>query len=238
MIEKAIKLYEYDELSESAKKKIREEWRNDPFIMDGYNSDYRNTLDEFCELCGIKMSEWEVSDWTHSFRINFGEKYPYEICDKDGYVDEYLSLDCLSGKLLFRYVLHNIIPPMIRGKCHSTRGYYDENRKYHYKWRRSCVVMEDEPEKGNCPLTGCCTDSNIIEPLMKYYRGWAKYPADYTFGDLMNECLESFFSAWESGWEYQLTDEAIDECIEANDNGQLYFANGIAYNGELDHVAA
>lgn len=228
MVTKEIKLYEYSELCEDAKNRIRAEWRNDPFIMEGYDSDYRETLNKFCELCDIEARDWEVSDWDYSFRIDFSEKYPYEILDKDGYVNEYLSLEDLSGKLLFRYVYNHIIPHLIKGKYHS-KGHTDENGKYTYKCRRSRVVMDDEPEKGSCPLTGVCMDCDIIEPIMKYYRKWTKYPEDYTYEDLMNECLDSFFNAWQKEWEYRLSDEAVDEDIESNWDDKLFLADGTEY---------
>lgn len=229
MITKEINLYEYSELSENAKNRIRDKWRSYG-VMDGCNSDYENTLNEFCELCDIKVRNWEVSDWNYSFRIQFSEKDAYATYDKRGYVDEYIMLRELSGKLLFRYVYNYIIPSLIKGKYHSTSGYYDENQKYHYEWRRSRVVMEDEPEKGSCPLTGFCMDCDIIEPLMKYYRNWAKYPEDYTYEDLMNECLDSFFNAWQKEWEYRLSDEAVDEDIENNWDNKLFFADGTEFD--------
>lgn len=238
MITKTINVYSYDELSDSAKDKIRERWRNCPYgLMEPFNGEYESTLEKFCEICDIKMKYWEVDTYMHNFSINFCERYPYERCDKDGYVDEYIALESLSGKLLFRYVLNNIIPYLIRGKYHS-KYYYDHNGKWHCKSRRSRVVMEDEPEKGYCPITGVCMDCDIIEPLMKYYRNWAKYPADYTFEDLMNECMESFFTAWQNEYEYRYSDEGIDEVIEANFDDKLFFSDGTECRGEADEIAA
>lgn len=72
---------------------------------------------------------------------------------------------------------------------------------------------------------------------MKYYRAWPTYPADYTYEDLMNECLSAFFDVWEKDYEYQYSDEAIDEYIEANWSDRLYFSDGTVYDGELDEVA-
>lgn len=227
MVTKEIKLYSYSELSEDAKNRVRESWRSND-VMEPFNGEYRDTLDKFCEICGIGMSYWEVDSWYHRFGIDYRENCPYEICDKDGYVDEYLSVEDLTGKLLFRYVYNHIIPYLINGRYHS-KGHTDENGKYHYKSRRSRVVMDDEPEQGTCPLTGVCMDCDIIEPLMKYYRNWAKYPEDYTFADLMEECLESFFSAWEKEWEYRLSDEGVDEDIECNCDDILFLDDGTEY---------
>lgn len=229
MVTKEIKLYEYSELCEDAKNRIREEWRSGD-VMECYNGDYEATLNEFCDLCGIKMSYWEVDSWYHRFRVDYSDRVAYEVCDKDGYVDEYLYFEDLTGKLLFRYINNNIVPNLIKGMYHSI-GHTDENGKYAYKSRRSRVVMEDEPEQGSCPLTGVCMDCDIIEPLMKYYRNWAKYPADYTFADLMEECIESLFKAWQNEWEYRLSNESLDEDIENNADGQLYFEDGIEYHG-------
>lgn len=231
MIRKIINLYEYRELSADAKNRIRDEWRTYD-VMDAYNGDYESVLKEFSEICNVNVYEWEVGLYRSSFRFKC-DGYPYEVCDKDGYVDEYIALESLSGKLLFRYVLNNIIPHIVKGKYHST-GHTDANGKYTYKSRRSRVVMECEPERGACPLTGYYADCDILEPIMKYYRTWASYPSDYTYEDLMNECLSAFFDVWEHDYEYQNSDEAVDESIECNWGDKLFFADGTEYGGELD----
>lgn len=223
MITKEINLYEYSELSEDAKNRICKEWREDPFIMDGYNSDYEGVLDKFFELCDIEAS-WQVSDWNYSFRIRFSKEEVYAIRDSRGYVDEYIMLRDISGKLLFRYVYNEIIPCLIKGKYHST---WKDGK---CKSRRSRVVMEDEPEQGSCPQTGYYADCDIVEPIMRYYRNWAKYPENYTFADLMDECLDSFFEAWKHEWEYRLSDESVDECIEANWYDKLFLEDGTEYH--------
>lgn len=233
MITKTINLYKYDELSEAAKDRIRDEWRGCGDIMDAYNSDYEAVLEKFSKICNIDVYDWSVGLCGSQFRFNC-EGCPYEVYDSEGYVDDYIELASLSGKLLFRYVLNNIIPYIIKGKYYSTGGHYDENRKYHYKYRHSRVIMDDEVEKGVCPLTGYYADCDIIEPIMKYYRAWTTYPADYTYEDLMGECLSAFFDVWEKDYEWQNSDEAIDEAIEVNWDDKLYFEDGTEYNGEYD----
>lgn len=235
MITKTIKLYEYSELSETAKETIRDKWRSHD-VMEGYNSDYIATMNAFEKLCDIKICRWEVSDWNHRFDIDYGCTGVYEYPDKDE-LWNWVYLDDLKGKHLFRYVSTNIIPYIVKRK---------ELWKNYPKKFVSRVNYETEPEKGTCPLTGVCMDCDIIEPLMKYYRNWARdYNDDYTFADLMEECVESFFKAWQSEWEYRMSDESIDEDIEANTTWmsgkelvtQMYFADGTEYNGELDEVA-
>lgn len=217
-----INLYSYNELSEDAKDKIRDKWRYDGYgVMDGYNDDWEGTLDKFCDLCNIKAKNCEVDNWHHYFSIDYGCNSVYEVqLDEDTWDNIYI--EDLSGKLLFRYISNNIIPYLIKGKYHSV-GHTDENGKFTYKSRRSRVVKTFD----DCPLTGVVCD--IIEPLMKYYRNWAKYPDDYTYADLMNECLESFFKAWSAEWEYRLSDEAVDEDIEANWDDEMFLESGERY---------
>lgn len=228
MITKTFELYEYNELSEEAKDRIRDEWRGCDDLMDAYNSDYEAVLTEFSKICNVNVFDWSVGLYGSHFRFDC-KGYPYEVYDNEGYVDEYIELASLSGKLLFRYVLNNIIPHIIKGKYYS-RWHYDENGKAHSKHRYSRVIME----KGSCPLTGYYADCDIIEPIVKYYRAWTTYPADYTYEDLMKECLNAFFDVWEKDYEYQDSDEAIDEMIEANWDDRLYFEDGTEYNGKLD----
>lgn len=224
---KTINLYEYHELDEFAKDVIRNKWREFD-LMDDYNYEYRQTLERFSEICNINVFEWEVGIYgAHHFRFKC-EGYPYEIYDNEGYVDDYIELASLSGKLLFRYISHTIIPYIVKRKTYW---------KNWPKKRTSRILYDCYPEQGSCPLTGVCMDCDIIEPLMKYYRNWAKYAADYTFEDLMNECLESFFSAWENEYEWRYTDEAIDEVIESNWDDKLFFEDGTEYCGELDEIA-
>lgn len=226
MTTKEITLYNFTELSDEAKSKARQLWIGDGALIASWlGDDFEPTLDEFCKICDIKAKDWEVDDWHHSFSIDYGCYAPYErMIDEDTWEDVYI--EDLSGKLLFRYVCNNIIPYLMKGKYHSTSGYTDEDGKYHYKSRRSRVVIDLEPEKGGCPLTGMCHDCDIIEPLMKYYRNWAKYPADYTYADLMEECLESFFSAWQKEWEWRLSDETVDEDIESNWDEDMFLEDG------------
>lgn len=147
MVTKTINVYSYDELSENAKDRVREQWRRCD-LMDCYNSDYEATLEEFGKICNVKVKDWEVG--LHGSYLRFDcEGYPYEICDKDGYVDEYVALESLSGRLLFRYVLHNIIPYIIEGKYFGrlVNDGTKPNGRRHVK-RYSRVIMADEIEKG------------------------------------------------------------------------------------------
>lgn len=220
-----INLFKFNELSETAKERVRSEWReHDSF--DAWDSEWQATMEEFCKICGIEVHNWKVSEWMYDYRIRYDDYHPiYEVYDKNNDVWESVYDEELSGKLLFRYVNNNIIPRLMKGKYHSV-WYTDENSKQTYKKRRSKVVIETEPEKGTCPMTGYCGDCDVIEPLMKYYRNWAKYPDDYTFADLMEECIDALFKAWQNDIEWQMSDECVDENIESNWGDNWYDENG------------
>lgn len=51
-------VYSFDELDDNAKEKVREKFC---FLIDAWGADYRNTLDKFCDILGIKIKDWEVS---------------------------------------------------------------------------------------------------------------------------------------------------------------------------------
>lgn len=61
-------LYSFDELSEESSKKVveNERWNVMGDVMDGYSSDYRNSLNEFESLFHIRCN-WEVNYCSYSF---------------------------------------------------------------------------------------------------------------------------------------------------------------------------
>jgi hypothetical protein len=66
---------------------------------------------------------------------------------------------------------------------------------------------------GGCPFTGCGTDCALFDPLAEF----VKRPDARTFGELLNECLESFLSTAADAYESCYEDEYVDETIRANE---------------------
>lgn len=67
-----VNLYEYNELSETAKQKA-----HDDYLSTGFDSassyDFRTTLYKFCAAFGVNLIEWQVDEFNHSFRFSVNE---------------------------------------------------------------------------------------------------------------------------------------------------------------------
>lgn len=64
-----------------------------------------------------------------------------------------------------------------------------------------------------CPFTGFCGDEALLDPL----RAFLLKPDDTNLLGLFQKCVDSWVSAWVSDMEYESSDEAITESIEANE---------------------
>lgn len=204
---KQIEVYCFSELPEDIQKKVVE-YRKEEISKELINSsshECRDSLKAFEDLTYTK-AYWEVDSCNYRFNID---------CDlfiTCGLDDSIYLLDS-SGKNLFRFIHNNIIPEIIVRKI-----YYKCNRR-----RKSNIQYEVD----ECCLSGCYLDWKLIEPIVDYYRSWAKYPSSFTYKDLMDCCYDSFFGAWKSEMEECESDDRIrEEIIERND---LYTKTGRIY---------
>lgn len=58
-----IDVFTFDELSEEAKEKAREWWRNDCDPL-AWNDESRGSIEAFCDHFGVKLKEWEVCPYS------------------------------------------------------------------------------------------------------------------------------------------------------------------------------
>lgn len=56
-------VYQYEELSDSAKERAREWARQIPDLY-GWSDDSRNSIQKFCEHFGVKLTSWNVGPWS------------------------------------------------------------------------------------------------------------------------------------------------------------------------------
>lgn len=194
-----VNLFKFDELSESAQRTIidRECYEIQEDAMDSYGYDYRATLDRFCEIFGITMTDWSVSDCGHSFSFRF-----------DGPIYDW-TFDCLyasevSGKLLLRYLNGIYI-----------KKAYSKKNKY---------VQPFDPN-ADCPLTGYCYDCAILAPIVDWYK---KPDHGITLHDLIQQCLEMFFQAWEDDYDFHASDEFCRQELSVGSRWEdvLYYSDG------------
>jgi hypothetical protein len=188
----SVNLYTFDELSEKAKQKARD-W----FAAQGWDdtTEAQASLRAFEKVFPVRIKDWNVGWGGDYIRFFFEGK------------DE---IEALSGWRLATYIWNNYRDDIYKGKYYSTKGFYDENKKYHYKFRHSKVILES----GSCPFTGDCYDEDLLDPLWKFL----KNPSDsICFSDLMRMCLDSWVKCISSEADYHTTDEYISETCDAND---------------------
>jgi hypothetical protein len=82
-------------------------------------------------------------------------------------------------------------------------------------------------------LTGVCYDCDILEPIAKYLS--RPYSESYTLEDLVNDCLDNFFSAWQEEIEYVNSYECVKEYLTEYDDND-YYANGKVFDGVLEEA--
>ena len=196
--------YTFDELGEAAQRKAWEMGYCN--LSEDYSSEYRATLEKFEYLFDIKVYRWSVDDWSYTFDFV-----------KAGRADE-----CPDGNALrvARYIWNNYADAITKGKFFSIGHYI--NGKYTYKSRHSKILLEMD----NCPLTGCYTDTDILQPVIDclHYKQFFE-----DFDDLITTCLDRFFRSWRDAIEYANSFEYFEEIATINewqflDNGTLWRA--------------
>lgn len=222
MKEVKVKLYTFDELSEDAKHNVCEKERsrqyNFGFDCQEYDAGERvSTLDSFCKVFGI---EYQI-DYDHSTRF-----ISWSFKDED--IDD--RADDICGKYLLRF-LNNYYYDIRSRKYYATRGYYDENRKYHYKFRHSRIIWIEQ----NCPFTGMIYDCDILDLIFDWYKrpDWK-----LSLRDLFENCFGYYLQCWDKEDEYRMSDENIGDMISANRPDDLYYEDGTKFSGIYEEDAA
>ena len=224
MKEFKIKLYSFDELSESAKAMICDKERENVYgnygtmAQESDADDRLETLNKFCEVFNITYR----IDYDHQYRFIVWQFVDvnmngYEWCDED-----------IKGKYLLRF-LNRFYKDITSPKYYSTKGYWDENKKYHYQYRHS----KFQRERGNCPFSGMCYDEDILDKIWEWYDNpnW-----DITLHDLFDDVFHHYMRLWEKEDDYRMSDEYIGEMISINDSEKLYYENGVEFEGSADEL--
>jgi hypothetical protein len=198
-------IFTFEELSEEAKQKAIENYRNEmPADTSYYWDEARESVKGFHSTFG---SEEGRSSWLD--------------IRTDGIEDNALEL---SGQRLRTYLLNNYEGAFFERKSrgHSKDDHRSEEkprahrlvaaiRKDHkgkcYRVFRSNFIVES-----CCPFTGVCYDEDLLQP----FKDFIKNPDKRTFEDLLTEAVNSLRKSLENEDEYRNSDEAITEDIEAN----------------------
>jgi len=183
-----VNLYKFSELPEETKEKVLNNWRNDNYFDDFYITDANNTFKSFAKLFNIN---WRNIDYCEPYRNEYSIKLDDNVIQ-------------LSGQRLSTYIWNNYKNDLFKGKY-----LYKKPLSGNTKSKHSKIQLEH-----SCVLTGVCYDDDILAPIYEFLD---KPKDNINFETLINDCIYSLCHSVSSEIEYQNTDEAITETIEAND---------------------
>ena len=221
MKEITIRIYEYDELSDKAKRKAYEDWlsMNHEHFRDG---EVLASLKRIEEEFGIEVTRWSYGACSYDCgTVRF-----------ENWNDDQLALAGERARaFLWNNFGHLVMQPRthyymkVDGKWRNCVG--QESRKYESK------VFFDRTYDGTCPLTGVCFDNDALDPLACFCFGvkWDEkakkrvmVPHDErwrwkskTVEDVIRECVDALFESAQKDCEYQDSEEHFAEMCSAND---------------------
>lgn len=204
------RIYTYRELSEEAKEKAIENYRNQ------YNGDFMPFLDDATEtlkkFCNLFEIEYTTIDYLETGRSKYHTTVSDEIKELSGsrlvsYLWNNFKNDLFTGKY-YRLpsgnkITHNRVKST---KCPS--GYFNA---YH-----SAIQLAH-----CCELTGVCYDEDILEPVYKTlnYKDF-----NTTYEGMITECIENLCQSVQKEAEWRDSDEYIKDEMQAN--GVEFTRNG------------
>jgi hypothetical protein len=169
----------------------------------GWWSEIHKVEQEFKERFGVElMPNYDYPNYSRA---------PNLLVKEDWYGNHDLYAEDICGQKLVSYLLNHHFHNIYEGKYYSTRGYYDENRKYHYRWRKSKVIFEPR-----C-LQGVCFGYDVMDPIHNLIANRRDVPEHYSLRDLFTDCAKSLAQIVYDDIEYHNSEEAFLEYAENND---------------------
>lgn len=195
------KVYKFNELSEQAKQKAIDFYRNANYGS-GHNQHY------FDEVTDSVKAVIEL------FNLKIGREYT-DI--RTSHIDD--NILELKGIRLYKYLINNyynqlftptyikILDRPVKWKqfiCKVIKGQSGEYTQIYSKQKRD----------NSCVLTGICYDMDILDPIYSFL----KYPdKNVTFADLMSDIESAISKTYDNTEEWINSDEFIKDEIEANE---------------------
>lgn len=186
-------VYSFKELSEEAKEKAIESFRDDGSYL-SWQDEAVNSIEEISKAMNCK-AEWYSYD---------GIKYYVSFTS-----NEYEDIEALEGKRAYAYIVNNYLMPNKSYKIYwKDKCIYTDGRK---NWKRKSNLFYSWDD---CPFTGYIMDYCFIEAWKSWEKNFNKYS---TVGEFINLVADTLAEDWTKDNEYQQTDEYIIEMIEVND---------------------
>jgi hypothetical protein len=194
--------YQLSELSEEAKQTAIREYRGEGVDTSHNWNEARESVKEFCDLFNVSDGR---NSWLDIICSSFGEAS---------------NRNELTGQRLRTYLLNNFPSAFYERKYHKSHHSEEKPAPHRMRsikpWSKGgywVTLRSNFETESCCPFTGVCYDEYLLQPL----KDFVKKPDNRNFEDLMTEAGESLCKSLESGDEYQNSDEAIIERMEAND---------------------
>ena len=181
-------VYQYNELSKQAQQVALSSLREEIAAtrIEADSYYYRDTLENIEQIFRIKVYDWSVGDYKPYFRFHFVG------------IDEDMENE---PRLLLRYLNTNVLPCI-----DNKKRYYSKTARASRKSRILCYKYYD------CCLTGCWTDSAVDNALDNINESAKNKLSAREFVDNL---LSNFFNQWQKDYEYNATDECIEEEIDS-----------------------
>jgi len=196
---KKFKVYKFNELPEEIQEKVFYKWNENQSQDYFWGKENEESLKEFKKIFPIKVKEWSYGGWGADF-INFEmNTYPKEIED-------------FTGPRLMAYIYNNFFHYITKGK------YYSKNGKSRYS-----KIFKDY----SCALTGYCIDDCLLGPI-ENLKNIIRQNPNYSFYDLMRDCLHGWLSGCSKDYEYYCSEEYFKEEVE--NNGWEFTLDGEIFN--------
>lgn len=233
MKEAKVKLYSFDELSDDVRKRMAQDAAFDVmyYVMEGHDIEWKASLRHFEQKTGFNAKNWEVGYYTSHF--SFSD--PAGSVLESDYEPIYAE-DC-KGKLLFRWC-NKFITRNRRGKYYGKLVSHPKDAQHPVGLRhvlRHSKVIAEPITGGWCPWTGCITDCSLVEPIVDFYLNYhrGKFSEDYSLEDLISDCLDKFFSEWESEYNAWGNNEGgcVEEELSARYEDELFYEDGTKFDG-------
>lgn len=214
MKEVKVKLYEFSELSEQAKERVRDDNRERYGDSSWSYDEAHESVSKFNEIFGTQEG---CRNW-----LDFSTSH----------IDD--NVLELQGDRLQRYIWNNYRNDLWKGKYHSVKT--DDHEIKHKR------VKSQTFKNGNihnayysaifldncCVLTGVCYDDDLLKPIHDFMDARPEGSVATTnFQDLLEDCFSALKKSLEDESDYMQTDEYIDEQIESNCG--MFLENGVEY---------
>lgn len=201
---KTVNIYTFDELTDAAKERARDWYREGMYACDTTAEDMGHSVKALIKAMGLTLKDWSLGDPRDCYiKVDLGEAAELKGARVLSWLENNLFKDLRvyhDGTTLRRWKPGTNEHPAISRK---------DAARYHY------AVGKMPP----CPLTGWGYDDMLLEYLEQnaVTRGW-------TLEDLIKSLADEASRIVEEEREYQAEDAQVDESIRAN--GYTFLESG------------